>query len=178
MESRACLDFGKCSRADDSINLVVGLVGFGVMMMLIVQGWRSRLYGCHFVERVREAWPVHPRLGRPLIHPPHRAEMRGKGLLPTEGRRSSSTLWTTNPTRNGHHGSDRGILAAVQRARRLGYAAVGLIQIKTRRRRAIFISPDVESRSNGQSSRVPTRAGAKLRSASASSITHPVRSLD
>ena len=50
LESRACLDFGKCSQADDSINLVVGLVGFGVMMMLIVQGWRSRLYGCRFVE--------------------------------------------------------------------------------------------------------------------------------
>jgi uncharacterized RDD family membrane protein YckC len=48
--SPACLDLGKCSQADDSISTVVGLVGLGVIIMLIVQGWRSRLYGCRLVE--------------------------------------------------------------------------------------------------------------------------------
>jgi uncharacterized RDD family membrane protein YckC len=46
LESRACVNLGKCSQADDSINLVISLVWLGVIIMLIVQGWRSRLYGC------------------------------------------------------------------------------------------------------------------------------------
>jgi hypothetical protein len=51
--SSACIDLGKCSQAEDSISAVVFWVGLGVIIMLIVQGWRSRLYGCRLMENKR-----------------------------------------------------------------------------------------------------------------------------
>jgi uncharacterized RDD family membrane protein YckC len=44
--SPACFSFGECTRTEDSVTTVIGLVWLGVSVVLVIQGWRSRLYGC------------------------------------------------------------------------------------------------------------------------------------
>lgn len=49
--SRACVESQRCSGDQQLIQASVGLAWIGVSLWLVVQGWRSRLYGCRFKDK-------------------------------------------------------------------------------------------------------------------------------
>jgi uncharacterized RDD family membrane protein YckC len=48
--SESCFSSGKCSEAENATNTVVAVIWLGVSVLLIIQGWRGRLYGCRRIK--------------------------------------------------------------------------------------------------------------------------------
>jgi uncharacterized RDD family membrane protein YckC len=48
--SESCVSSAKCSAVEYATNMVFALIWLGASVLLIVQGWRGRLYGCRGIE--------------------------------------------------------------------------------------------------------------------------------
>jgi hypothetical protein len=48
--SESCISSGKCSEAENAANTLIALIWLGASVLLIIQGWRGRLYGCRRIK--------------------------------------------------------------------------------------------------------------------------------
>jgi uncharacterized RDD family membrane protein YckC len=48
--SESCISSGKCSGAENAATTVIALIWLGASVLLIIQGWRGRLYGCRRIK--------------------------------------------------------------------------------------------------------------------------------
>lgn len=47
--SETCISSGRCSGTEDATSAVFLVIWLGASLLLIIQGWRGRLYGCRYV---------------------------------------------------------------------------------------------------------------------------------